>query len=151
MPPTTVTNVSTTNPYNDKAQSKLPVIKLYIGATELIAEVADEDRERRTGMMHRTEMGENEAMLFVFPYPHQTGFYMKNTTIPLSIAYIDRESRIAEIHNLQPGNINTVQSRSSRIMYALEVNQDWFTKNGIKPRAIISTDKGPLSKAVRAR
>ena len=52
-------------------------------------------------------------MLFVFPYPHQTGFWMKNTTLPLSIAYIDR-SRIAEIHNLQPGNTNTVESRSAK-------------------------------------
>ena len=102
-------------------------------------------------MMHRTEMGENEAMLFVFPYPHQTGFWMKNTTLPLSIAYIDRESRIVEIHNLQPGNTNTVESRSLQIMYALEVNQGWFSKNGIKPGNVISTESGRLSRAVRSR
>ena len=145
------TNAPAAKPSGGAAQAKLPTIKLFLGATELIAEVADENHERQAGMMHRTEMGENEAMLFVFPYPHQTGFWMKNTTLPLSIAYIDRESRIAEIHNLQPGNTNTVESRSSRIMYALEVNQGWFAKNGIKPGNIISTESGPLSKAVRSR
>ena len=113
--------------------------------------MADENHERQAGMMHRTEMGENEAMLFVFPYPHQTGFWMKNTILPLSIAYIDRESRIVEIHNLQPGNTNTVESRSRQIMHALEVNQGWFSKNGIKPGNVISTESGPLSRAVRSR
>ena len=150
-PTTPNTNAPAAEPSGGAAQPKLPTIKLFLGAAELIAEVADENHERQAGMMHRTEMGENEAMLFVFPYPHQTGFWMKNTTLPLSIAYIDRESRIAEIHNLQPGNTNTVESRSSRIMYALEVNQGWFAKNGIKPGNIISTESGPLSKAVRSR
>ena len=145
------TNAPAAEPSGGAAQAKLPTIKLFLGAAELIAEVADENHERQAGMMHRTEMGENEAMLFVFPYPHQTGFWMKNTTLPLSIAYIDRESRIAEIHNLQPGNTNTVESRSRQIMYALEVNQGWFSKNGIKPGNVISTESGPLSRAVRSR
>ena len=145
------TNAPAAKPSGGAAQAKLPTIKLFLGAAELIAEVADENHERQAGMMHRTEMGENEAMLFVFPYPHQTGFWMKNTTLPLSIAYIDRESRIAEIHNLQPGNTNTVESRSLQIMYALEVNQGWFSKNGIKPGNVISTERGPLSRAVRSR
>ena len=149
--PTPGTNAPMVGPNSGKAQPKLATIQLFLGAAELETEVADENHERMTGMMHRTEMGENEAMLFAFPYPHQTGFYMKNTTIPLSIAYIDRKSRIVEIHNLQPGNTNTVKSRSRQIMYALEVNQGWFAKNGIKPGNIISTDKGPLSSAVRGR
>ena len=93
----------------------------------------------------------SRASLATGLYPHQTGFWMKNTTLPLSIAYIDRERRIAEIHNLQPGNTNTVESRSRQIMYALEVNQGWFSKNGIKPGNVISTESGPLSRAVRSR
>ena len=83
------TNAPAAKPSGGAAQAKLPTIKLFLGAAELIAEVADENHERQAGMMHRTEMGEIEAMLFVFPYPHQTGFWMKNTTLPLSIAYID--------------------------------------------------------------
>ena len=99
----------------DKAQSKLETIKLYLGAAELNAEIADENHERKAGMMYRTKMNTDEAMLFVFPYPHQTGFWMKNTTIPLSIAYIDQSSRIIEIHNLESNNTNTVDSRSGKI------------------------------------
>tara|TARA_B100000902_G_scaffold371084_1_gene396759 strand:- start:54 stop:581 length:528 start_codon:yes stop_codon:yes gene_type:complete len=135
----------------EKAQDKLETIKIYLGATELNAEIADENHERRSGMMHRTKMGPNEAMLFVFPYPHQTGFWMKNTIIPLSIAYIDQNSRILEIHNLEPGNTNTVDSKSEKIMYALEVNKGWFTKHGIKPGNVIGTDKGSLANSVQAR
>ncbi|MED5453601.1 MAG: DUF192 domain-containing protein, partial [Verrucomicrobiota bacterium] len=59
--------------------------------------------------------------------------------------------RILEIHNLKPGNTNTVNSRSDKIMYALEVNKSWFTKNGIKPGTVIVTDKGALAKSVQAR
>ena len=135
----------------EKAQAKLETIILYLGAAELNAEIADENHERRAGMMHRTKMRANEAMLFVFPYPHQTGFWMKNTTIPLSIAYIDQSSRILEIHNLEPGDTNTVDSRSDKIMYALEVNKGWFGKNGIKPGHVIGTKKGALAKSVQAR
>ena len=135
----------------DKAQSKLETIKLYLGAAELNAEIADENHERKAGMMYRTKMNTDEAMLFVFPYPHQTGFWMKNTTIPLSIAYIDQSSRIIEIHNLEPNNTNTVDSRSGKIMYALEVNKGWFARNGIKPGNVIGTNNGPLAKSVKAR
>ena len=139
------------NSNEERAQSKLETIKLYLGAAELIAEIADENHERKAGMMHRNNMNENEAMLFIFPYPHQTGFWMENTTIALSIAYIDKSSRILEIHNLSPGNTNTVDSRSDKIMYALEVNKGWFAKNGIKPGNVIGTDKGSLAKSVQAR
>ena len=139
------------NSNEERAQSKLETIKLYIGAAELTAEIADENHERKAGMMHRNIMNENEAMLFIFPYPHQTGFWMKNTTIALSIAYIDISSRILEIHNLSPGNTNTVDSRSDKIMYALEVNKGWFAKNVIKPGNVIGTDKGSLAKSVQAR
>lgn len=146
-----ISNSPEINSKNEKPQAKLETIKLYLGATELTAEVADENHERMSGMMYRTQMNENEAMLFVFPFAHQTGFWMKNTTIPLSIAYIDRSSRILEIHNLKPGNTNTVNSRSEKIMYALEVNKGWFKKNGIKPGTVIGTDKGALAKSVQAR
>ena len=151
IPRGTVTPKPTTQPATGRAQPRLETIKLYLGATELTAEVANENRERKAGMMHRASMPENEGMLFVFPYPHRSGFWMKNTTIPLSIAYIDRSSRILEIHNLKPGNTNTVNSRSDKIMYALEVNKGWFKKNGIKPGTVIGTDKGALAKSVQAR
>ena len=136
---------------NNRAQPRLKTIKLYLGSAELTVEIADENHERQAGMMHRTTMPENEGMLFVFPYPHQSGFWMKNTIVPLSIAYIDPASRVIEIHDMQPGNTNTVESRSARVQYALEVNQGWFAKNGIKPGAVLATEHGSLAVSVQSK
>ena len=136
---------------NSRAQPRLKTIKLYLGSAELTVEIADENHERQAGMMHRTTMPENEGMLFVFPYPHQSGFWMKNTIVPLSIAYIDPASRVIEIHDMQPGNTKPVESRSARVQYALEVNQGWFAKNGIKPGAVLTTDHGSLAVSVQSK
>ena len=151
MPPSAPTPTPPANTGNSKAQPRLETIKLYLGAAELTVEIADENRERQAGMMHRTTMPENEGMLFVFPYPHQTGFWMKNTTVPLSIAYIDRASRVIEIYDLHPGNTQPVESRSARVQYALEGNQGWFAKNGIKPGTVLATERGSLAVSVRAK
>ena len=151
MPPSAPTPAPPTNPVTGPAQPRLETINLYLGAAELTVEIADENLERQAGMMHRTTMPENEGMLFVFPYPHQTGFWMKNTIVPLSIAYIDPASRVIEIHDLHPGNTKPVESRSARVQYALEVNQGWFAKNGIKPGTVLATDRGSLAVSVRAR
>src|SRR5262245_10530622 len=82
---------SLTNRSRGQPQPKLQIMKLWVGAQELATELALNDRQRMTGMMFRTNLAENEAMLFVFPVPHRTSFYMKNTTVPLSAAYIDPE------------------------------------------------------------
>src|ERR1044072_6529713 len=84
--------------YLDHAQPRLPTVKLWIGAQEMVSEVARQQIELNTGMMHRKEMGTNDGMLFVMPYPHRTSFYMRNTSVPLSAAYIDPEGTIVEIH-----------------------------------------------------
>ena len=104
MPPSAPTPPPPAKPVTGPAQPRLETIKLYLGAAELTVEIADENLERQAGMMHRTTMPKNEGMLFVFPYPHQSGFWMKNTTVPLSIAYIDPASRVIEIYDLHPGN-----------------------------------------------
>ena len=151
MPPSAPTPAPPANPVTGPAQPRLETIKLYLGAAELTVEIADENLERQAGMMHRTTMPKNEGMLFVFPGPHQSGFWMKNTTVPLSIAYIDRASRVIEIYDLHPGNTQPVESRSARVQYALEVNQGWFAKNGIKPGTVLATDRGSLAVSVRAK
>src|SRR5262249_5793958 len=86
----------------DHAQPKLPTLKLWLGAHELSAEAALTEIQQATGMMYRKEMGENEAMLFAFGRAHQAAFYMKNTYVPLSGAYIDSEGTILEIHDMKP-------------------------------------------------
>ena len=151
LPPNTTVPNPPATAENSQAQPRLKTLKLYLGAAELTVEIADENLERQAGMMHRTTMPKNEGMLFVFPYPHQSGFWMKNTTVPLSIAYIDRASRVIEIYDLHPGDEEAVESRSARVQYALEVNQGWFAKNGIQPGTVLATERGSLAVSVRAK
>lgn len=134
-----------TNKHASQAQPKLQTMKLWIGARELVAELALNDRQRMTGMMFRTNMAENEAMLFVFPFPHRTGFYMKNTTVPLSAAYIDPDGTILEIHDLKPLEEKAVEASSDKIQFVLEVNQGWFERNKVAVGTVLRTEHGSLT------
>lgn len=127
-----------------EAQPKLKTIKLWLGAEELETELALTEAQLQTGMMFRTNMAENAGMLFVFPWPHQTSFWMKNTIVPLSAAYIDPEGMILEIHSLKPHDTNSVFAASNRIQFVLEVNQGWFERHNVKIGALVRSDKGPL-------
>ena len=129
---------------NTEAQPKLPVIRLFIGAAEMETEQAIRPEHRERGMMFRKTMGENEAMLFVFEQPQRVGFWMKNTTVPMSAAYIDSAGKVLEIHPLKPLDENSAQSVSDRIQYVLEVPQGWFDRRQIKPGALIRTERGTL-------
>src|SRR5713226_2870561 len=79
------------------AQPKLPTINLWIRSEPMIAEAALTEIQRETGMMFRTNMAENEGMVFVFPAPYRASFWMMQTELPLSAAYIDPEGVILEI------------------------------------------------------
>jgi len=109
------------------------VIELKIGDQVVQAEVADTPEISQRGLMFREEMPEHHGMLFVFEAPKQASFYMKNTKLPLTIAYITGDGLIAEIYDLEPLDKTPVKSRSQRIEYALEMNQGWFRKHGIEP------------------
>ncbi len=126
------------------AQPKLKTMKIYLGPAEMEAEVAANDIQRQTGMMFRTQMGENDGMLFVFPVPHQTAFEMKTTQVPLSAAYIDPEGTIREIHDLKPFATNSVVATARDIQYVLETPQGWFQRNKVAPGAVIRTEHGTL-------
>jgi uncharacterized membrane protein (UPF0127 family) len=119
-------------------QPKLPVITLDVAGISVEAEVADTEETRATGMMFRTTMGENEGMLFVMNEVGSVSFWMKNTLIPLSIAYINQSGIILEIHEMEPENEDFVASRFSTIAHALEMPGGWFRRQGIKPGAKIS-------------
>ncbi|MDR2784773.1 MAG: DUF192 domain-containing protein [Treponema sp.] len=96
------------------------------------AEVARTGAERETGLMFRRSLADGEGMLFVFERDQMLSFWMKNTLIPLSIAYIAYNGRILEIHDMKPQDLTPIRSgRSAR--YALEVPQGWFEKAGIRP------------------
>lgn len=132
-------------------QPKLPVLKLWIGTNQVNAEIARTLPQIQTGMMFRTNMAEMEGMLFVFPQPQQVGFYMRNTLLPLSCAYIDSEGNILEIYDMEPLNEATIYSRSDQIQYVLEMNQGWFERHNIRPGVAVSTERGTFPKTFRRR
>jgi uncharacterized membrane protein (UPF0127 family) len=131
-------------PWYPHAQTNLQRMKIYVGPAELDAALALQPLERQTGMMWRTNMDENEAMLFPFPEPHRASFYMKNTRVPLSAAYIDPEGAIVEIHDLQPLEEKPAQAASQNIQYVLEVKQGWFRRNNITTGTVVRTARGEL-------
>ena len=113
------------------AHSELPTMPLTIGSHSLVAEVASTDSQRGTGLMHRRMLPENRGMLFVFPDIALHGMWMMNTFLPLSVAFIDREGTIINIADMEPHTTNT-HSATRPAKYALEMNQGWFRKRGIK-------------------
>ncbi len=129
-----------------KAQAKLATIKLWIGPEAMSTEMAVTEVQERTGMMFRTNMAENEGMIFVFPTPVRADFWMKNTVLPLSAAYIDPDGQILEIHDLQPQDTNSVSAATANIQYVLETAQGWFKRHNIKEGTVIATEKGTLRK-----
>jgi hypothetical protein len=112
-------------------QPELPKIALTIRDLRVEAEVADDPDEKNIGLMGRRELAEGQGMLFVFSRPQPMGFWMKDTLIPLSIAYLNAEGIIREMHDMQPLTENPVPSVFRDLVYALEVPQGWFAKNGI--------------------
>ena len=102
-------------------------------------EIADSDFLRDRGLMFRQSMPQDEGMLFIFPEADQRGFWMKNTHIPLSIAFLDDEGIILNIADMAPHDLNTTYSEGQS-RCALEMNQGWFERNGIVPgsRVLVS-------------
>jgi len=111
-------------------------ISIVVKGNKLIVELADTSLKRATGLMYRDKLAYNEGMLFVFTYLQKLTFWMKNTKIPLSLAYINEKGRIMQILDLEPFDLSFRQSKD-KVKYALEVNQGWFDKNKIKVGDII--------------
>ena len=115
----------------ETAQVALPSVTLNVAGKAVTAEVADEPDERRSGLMFRDSLAADSGMLFVMPRPERAAFWMKNTTLPLSVAYISPGGVIVEIHDLEPLDEKPVPSAFPNIAYALEMKQGWFAENGI--------------------
>ena len=98
----------------------------------LNVEVAKTPTVREKGLMFRTSLGESEGMLFVFDKEEKLNFWMKNTYIPLDIAYINKHGVLNEIYYMAPLDISKIYSSVNPAKYALEVNAGWFNKNKIK-------------------
>jgi uncharacterized membrane protein (UPF0127 family) len=114
-------------------QPRLPTVKLTAGMHNIVAEVARQPSQWYTGLMMRTQMAAHEGMLFVYPEPQPTVcFYMRNTLLPLSVAFIADDGTIVNIEDMQP---RTEESHCAKkpVRYALEMNQGWFARRGIGP------------------
>ncbi len=95
------------------------------------AEIADTDETRNRGLMFREELAQNAGMLFIFNESKERAFWMKNTYIPLDIAYIDSRGIINEIYTMKPLDYSIIYNSIKPARYALEVNAGWFKKNNI--------------------
>ena len=120
-----------------------PPIELSAGMHRIEAEVASNSGDRATGLMHRPSMPAQRGMLFVFPEAGVQCFWMKNTLIPLSIAFIDDNGRIVQIADMQPQSLDNHCSNRP-VRFALEMNAGWFRSRGLAVGAKISgIDKAP--------
>jgi len=113
-------------------QPRLDSITLQAGMHNIRAEVARTPQQTQTGMMFRKEMGTHAGMLFVFDAREKRCFWMKNTLLPLSIAFIADDGNIVDIADMQPQS-EASHCSSQPVRFALEMNQGWFAKRGIKP------------------
>jgi uncharacterized membrane protein (UPF0127 family) len=113
------------------AASPLPTTVLTINGHKITVEVATTPDERATGLMNRFSLQPDHGMLFVFEKPEPLSFWMKNTYIPLSIAFIDGGGRIVNIEDMAPQTETTHWSRGPAL-YALEMRKGWFVERGIK-------------------
>ncbi len=114
-----------------KPQTHLPKATLSLGTNSLNAQIAADNASRELGLMSRTNLGTDEAMVFVFPYPRSVTFWMKDTPLPLSIAYVGRSGMIYEIHDMKPFDETPIPSASSSVIFAIETPLGWFEKHGV--------------------
>jgi len=113
-------------------QMNLPRIEITAGMHRIEAQVAASPQERQTGLMHRKEMPAHEGMLFVFEQPATQCFWMKNTLLPLTAAFVADDGTIVNLADMKP---QTEDSHCSAkpVRYVLEMNQGLFAQKGIKP------------------
>jgi uncharacterized protein len=123
-------------PVFNGGQSELKRVQLRAGMHIISAEVADNIRTRSDGLMMRNKMAANQGMLFVFERPESHCFWMRNTLLPLSIAFIDDSGVIVNIADMKPQSDDSHCSKKA-VRYALEMNQGWFASKGIKVDSVI--------------
>ncbi len=113
------------------AQQVFPSTTLSIGVHLIKAEVAVSDEQRAQGLMFREKMAPNEGMVFRFPETRHICMWMKNTLLPLSVAFIDEKGRIINIEDMQPQTLNAHCAKKPA-RFALEMNQGWFRQKNIR-------------------
>lgn len=107
-------------------------LTIKCGSADLTVEVAADFRTRGKGLMHREELAEGKGMIFVYPHKDICRLWMKNTYIPLSVAFLDEDGRILQIIDMKKTDSSKIYRSKMKVKYALEVPLGWFDKNDIK-------------------
>jgi uncharacterized membrane protein (UPF0127 family) len=115
-----------------EAQPALPAVKLNAGIHVITAEAATTDRTRTVGLMFREGLAPNHGMLFVFDYKAQQCFWMRNTPLPLTIAFIEDDGTIVQLADMA-AKTEDLHCSQKPVRFALEMEQGWFAKRGIAP------------------
>ena len=129
----------------DTPQTNLPRIKLQAGMYQIDTQVAQTPDQRSIGLMFRKDMPQHEGMLFVFEQPATQCFWMKNTLLPLTAAFVADDGTIVNLEDMKP---QTTESHCSvkPVRFVLEMNQGWFAKKGLKAGSRIAGPPFGLSK-----
>ena len=125
------TSLSATS-HAQEGPQKLPSIRLGAGMHVIQAELAQSPEERSIGLMFRKTMATNDGMLFAFEQAGQQCFWMKNTLLPLSAAFIADDGSVVNIEDMKPRTLDSHCSNKP-VRFVLEMNEGWFAKRGIKP------------------
>ncbi len=115
----------------DGPQLDLPRAKLSVGVHQITAQVAQTPNQRSTGLMFRKDMPQTEGMLFIFEQPGMQCFWMKNTLLPLTAAFVADNGEIVNLVDMQPHS-EAPHCSTKPVRYVLEMNQGWFAKKGVK-------------------
>jgi len=115
-------------------EASFPTVTLTAGMHLVKAEVARTDAQRAQGLMFREKLPGNAGMVFVFDTPATQCMWMKNTPLPLSVAFIDADGKVVNIVDMQPQTLDShCSTKGVPVLYALEMNQGWFRQRHIKP------------------
>ena len=116
------------------AQAQTRSLQLSAGMHLIQAEVAATEAQREQGLMYREKMAANAGMVFVFDNPSTQCMWMKNTPLPLSVAFIDASGKIVNIEDMQPHTLDShCSTKTVPVRYALEMHLGWFKQKNIKP------------------
>ncbi len=123
--------MASTGQAQEGPQLKLQRVELSAGMHRIDAQVALAPQERQIGLMNRPEMPQHEGMLFVFEQPSEQCFWMKNTLLPLTAAFVADDGTIVNLEDMKPQTLDSHCSKKP-VRFVLEMNQGWFAKKGIK-------------------
>jgi uncharacterized membrane protein (UPF0127 family) len=126
------------------AMADMPRMELTLGMYRIDAEVAADQRNRMQGLMNRRSMAPQQGMLFVFTEDNRHCMWMRNTFLPLSVAFLDAQGNILNIEDMEPQTENN-HCAAKPARYALEMNKGWFAQKGIKPGVkLTGIEKAPV-------